>query len=788
MLSLRFWWYSIAPFLLISCKINDPAQSVSVTSSLSAPEVSAGDPLTIEWSSNLAKGCTITSTSGISKDVDPFGKETFNPTSDETYTVACEPSVKGDKSGAASADVKVVPLAKATVEAKSAQINFGETVELVWSCDAAARAEILANGQSTGSLTLTGSQFYSPAADVEYELTCENRLMTKTTAKTKVTVIQESDIKPVFDTFEALDAAIDISALSADCGLGCLYAAYDKDNFEPESDGSYTATSAYKKAIAKNFEAIPSKVALFTSRTVAWDFSKTIGYGHRAALNDAAQQQKCEQQYPYSEKDKTFLTEPNFLDEIERNKERLPAQDQKELIVYGIEVSTKAIAGQLKAGIEATVSYKVGHTRANIEAGYTDFDRIKGSYRIATDGSIVRALPPNIEAIDSANDSIQPRAYIKIPPADGIEVNSPPIGVPDGSYFPEPTKLGNGNYNPSDPLCRTDKRPFYFKCYEPNQPCSTPYVGSIDAKPGFSKPRSWRVISANSTVQCNQWFPEIAQSLSLGADWIVNTEQQFFVTDGGFPGCGAGCVDKYPRNGENDWRFENIEPAVNRCVNRWAGLNWNTYRDQISNSCTSTQLYKDAASKAQTKAKNDAFANACKGNEVCKQTLLAMVSLADKYSSSSLKDIIDREAAAMQAAKNSGIAYFIQEVKLSPTFTTEGQNLLSTIENGIETVQQLHIANGSSWISANNLVHSRQTISGFDSYQETKNSIPAYKLQLARVAPLVNPDLKSISCNFDSKGRFRKYEMPQIFGDVKLEFDRQNTVKTTVKVDTKLPK
>jgi hypothetical protein len=221
-------------------------------------------------------------------------------------------------------------------------------------------------------------------------------------------------------------------------------------------------------------------------------------------------------------------------------------------------------------------------------------------------------------------------------------------------------------------------------------------------------------------------------------------------------------------------------------VDRWAGLSWNDYQSRLSAACTSTQIYKDAVARKEAKANDQNFANACGSNPTCKGALDAMVGLTRKFSPQALSEIIDRESAAMQKAKNEGRSYFITDAKLAPELVSEARAQIAVIEVGLDTVQSLHASNKSNWISGNLIVHANQSVTGFDSYTESRNTLPAYKRQIDRINALIVLDLREVSCSYDARGRFRKYELPKLLGDVKLNSVRQNTVKTKVKTDTKV--
>ncbi|MCX6131816.1 MAG: hypothetical protein NTX25_22500 [Proteobacteria bacterium] len=785
--------------ILGGCALNDPAQKVSVNTKVSASSIDQGEVLEVSWSSDLAKSCSIADNTGPLKQALPTaGKEFFTPTSDQTYTITCEPAIKGDKAGSSSVSVKLFDPPSATLEADKAQIYFGDQVSLTWAAQNAEDCRLTGNGKEIApKLTLTGSNPYSPIEDTSYELLCTNVRGKKASAKTQVSVIAEVAAKPKFSTLAALDAAIDTQQMKTDCGEACAYADFSPDVFWRLEDGSLIGSPQYKAAIEKNLKAEPAKVALFTSKSVSFDFSGSFGYGHRDAVNDAAQQKVCEQKFPLGEKGARFSTEPEFIDELEGGRE-IVGTELLSPVAYDIEVSGKALRGVMKKDSEATFSYKIGKVKVQKEAAFTDFDKVKGSYRFNKDGVFLQRLSvsnfaaalASADAFTAVNEDevILPRASF---PQDGWFVGPPPAGVNGNNYFPEPTlKNYFGGLNPFQDGCQTNKFPYYQVCVKEagDTLCRYDRAQPVNQKPGWQKIRSPRLVAAQGQVQCDQIFPEVVQNLGLGTDWVATAEQQYFVYDSTFPAqcSGANCLGKIARNGENDWRYSEVEPGNNRCINRWEGEDWNAYRATLQPACFSMQLYTDALKKKANSDNDAKFALECGQTELCKNAVKGMAALSDRFSPKMLSDILDREAAGMAAAKTAGSSYFITEPKLAPQFIAEARANLAAIEAGIETAQSVHTSNKSGWKTANGLVQQRPNVPGFDSYQESKDSIAAYKKELDRIKPLTDLDMREISCSYDAKGRFRSYAKPKVSGNVMLDFKAQNTLKTKVKEDTKI--
>jgi hypothetical protein len=751
--------------------------------------ITNGDTVRVSWTSKDTSGCTITA-NGVTVSSEKSGTIDQQPDKTTVYAANCS----GKKSGSATLTITVLPLPIARIAASEAQIYLGNSTELSWTCENSEKANLTVNGEEAAALSLTGASLYSPSADTSYELGCENSIGKKVFSKTEVKVIAEVAVKPRFSSFAELDQAIDVETMKAECGSACFYADFEPQKYQKNQDGKILATPDQVEVLKNSLKPEPSKVALFTSKTVAFDFSQTFGYGHRAAINDAAQTQLCDASFPFGKKGATFHVEPQYIDELESGVESLGVYRFADPIAFDVEVSTKAIAGTMKAGSEALVSYKIGAASANREANFRDFDKVKGSYKLKKDGSLL--LPEANRMMAFGEENYEVRASCSFP-SDGTLVNTPGGVVSDATafaiantYFPEPARysLNPNMYDPNHSLCT--KTPYFYWKGAPGDPCSYIQARNINEKPGFVKPGSPRVVSGLGIVQCKNFFPGLAVTYSLGDDWTATAELQYFVTDSRFKnGCdGASCAAKEPRNSENDWRFTEIEPAYNKCVDRWRGLPWNDYLARLSAACTSTQIYKDAVAKQVQNDNDAAFASACSTNQICRDSLKAMASLSDNFSPKALSDILDRETAAMNSAKASGSSYFTPEPKLAPQFIADSKAKLAAIEAGIETAQNLHTVNRSGWVAANKRVHGKENIPGFDNYQESKDTIAAYKKQFDRVSPLTDLDLREIACGYDAKGRFRKYDKPKINGDVMLTPNNQNSFKSKVKVDTKVPK
>jgi hypothetical protein len=775
--------FVVLPLLasLTGCEVNDVKfKNAKVSATVDKNEIDAGGQVTLNWSTKDAGTCRF-SDGKASKDVPANGKEILTPGVDATYTISCSASGKG-KSAEASAQVRVVPLPKASIAAKSAQIYLGDAVNIEWSCSDSEKAGLAINGESTDGLSLAGSDSYSPNEDASFELTCVNKRGKTANAKTKVTVIAETAVKPVFESLAALGQTLDISPMTKDCGTSCIYAPYDLERFDNEGN----ATDSFRKEIQAALSPAQDKVARAGTRKVSFDAGNTFAYGHAQALIPTELSGRCDLSFPFSAKDAP-VSGAAYAEEMEGGTENLGRQTISSQVVTDIEVSTKAIGGVIKKGSEATVSYKLNGISAERIAQYMDYEAATGTYRLNQDGSLKLAeddSSPRLVSYEEDGDIITTRASSF--PADGWLVGPPPAGVNQNDYYPEPPlKNYFGGLNPFQEGCQTNKIPYFQKCIKEDAVrCTYERAQPINQKPGWRKIRSPRIVTALGLVQCNVAFSGVANELGIGGDWTATAEQQYFVYDSAFPSqCqGANCVGKIARDSENDWRFDNVEPASNRCINRWEGLDWNSYYANLQSACFSTQLYKDAAAKKQQNDADESFAADCSANSACASALESMKKIAERFSIKGLQTLVDKDLAEMNKAKSEGRPFLVTESKLSPSNLTSARAEIRAIENGLETALQFHTSRRSNWTSGNTKVHTMLSIQGFDSYSESKDSVIAYKAELERAEALIKPDIRVLGCGYEMRGRFRKYS-PVRLGDVDFPVKKQETFKAQVLQD-----
>ena len=755
---------------LFSCAVHDKksVSNAQLSVEVDKMEIDSGDTVTLTWSAKGAGTCSRTA-DGQTQDVPTVGKESLTPKADTTYTISCTAAGSGNgASGAAS--VKVFPLPSGVLTAKVAQIMLGDSVPLDWDCKDSDKAELSANGQPVPeSLNLKGSDEYKPTETTDYELTCTNKRGKKFAAKTTVTVISETAVKPTFTSLESLSQVIDIKTMQDDCGKDCIWKPYDVRRF----DASGLPTDEFKAEVGRKMKTVQSKSLLVKNKTVDFVFDRSIGYGHKTAIKKPDMDAICIAGFPLTEKGSLFPEAPTFSNVFDNGTEVLPKESFDIPVIYDIEVSGKARQGVLKKDSIVTVSYKLSTVEAAATAEFKDYDRVQGGYLINNKSAVATqaAFRTKAQSFIVEDDIITPRAARCEMPSDGVLVDTPPGVVSDQTafsiartYFPEPRKgyLGNPNmYDPKDSLC--SKQPYFYWRGAPGDPCSYIAARSIDEKPGYVRPGSPRVVSAQEIVNCSEIFGDEARALGLGSEWKWQATQQFFVTDGRFKaGCnGADCAGKEARNAEKDWRFSDIEPGVNKCVNRWNGLDYAAYRSSLLDACKLAPVYTAAAAKAAQKAADEQFAKQCNENTACAQAVNAMKTIADLFTPQGLSDIVDQESAKTESAKAQGVGYFIERAELSLTSIGTARSSLNALEAGLPTVQQLHSANKSNWGPANQIIHQRNSIPGFDSYADAIASVTSYKKQVERAEKLIKADMIKVGCSYSADGKFREYNRIQ---------------------------
>ena len=755
----------VLPIALLQACVLEKAKDAKINASLSASEISSGESLTLKWDVSNAKSCTLKTLTGL-KDIPLSGAETFTPTEDETYTIRCD----AKKPKEISLPLKVYALAKPSLSVSSAQIYLGQTTDLAWSCAGAEGAEFLVDGEavSEDGLELTGATTYAPEADVTYSLRCLNKLGKASSAEVKVTVIPELDVKLSFTSLEELQASVDITKLLEDCGPACVFKPFDEARF---SEGE--PTKEFIDEVTSLASPLRPRSMLVKGKSLAFDLSRSFGYGHRQGIDEKAMKSRCESSWPLDEKGTIFPSQPDLTGSFEQGTEEQPKEALGYPLASELEISTRAIRGVALADTPATLSYRISDVEISRTAAYTDYDHATGGYKLLPTGELIE-------------ERSHVRANVPLP-ANGYSLGKVERPSEIDNIISEPSYgyLGISTMpNPSQEAC-SNKVPYVQYC-EQNF-CTWHKVKTVDQKNGWQKFSSPRVVSGSGTIQCSQFFKAEAAALSLGANWVAQGDLQYFVTDPRFKaGCsGADCASKEPRTSETDWRFEEVEPAQNRCIDRWKGLSWSGYLQSLQTSCQSTPLYAEAKAKYVQGQADEAFASACKDNSVCEKAVKAMKDVSQAFSVKALSDLLELYEGEMKAAKSAGLSYFIGEAKLSPESIAKAKENLSAIKAGLDSVQALHTAKKSNWMTANRIIHGQGNVQGYDSFAESKETNDSYQKLIARAEALTALDLQKIGCSYEAEGRFRGYDE---ITESLLSFPvrRQETHKTKILQDTKV--
>ncbi len=769
-----------------ACVVNNPPIKVSVEANANRAEATSGDEIEITYGSRDSKSCSISSSvqGPLKSDLPTSGAEKVKVSGSdlETFEIHCLPGIKEDKAGSAYVAVKVFPMASASLVASSAQIYLGDKTELTWACENSEKADLLLNGKSSGAMALKGDGAYSPDADTEYNLVCENPIGQRAEAKTKVIVIPELAVKPSFESLAGLESVIDVSPMKKECGPLCIYQQFDGERFVKTGPGTFEMSEGFRAEVAALVKPDADRVQLLSTKAASVNVGKSLAYGHRKSIQEAGLSKTCEESFPYRA-GASFISAPEFSDKIESGEASMSPVTLPMTVAYDIEVSATATRGVIKRGSNAAVSYKLASVSATREADFTDYDRASGSYRLKPDGSLVRAASVDNEEFELLRSF--PAGY-PVPPAANGYTYDPNHGTCKTSVPQiENKRVFNTNAEycgPGSPFrweleCepgsgkRPPAMPYTYVYYTPGQPFSA-YAQPVG---------SLRVVQDDGQVQCDQLFPGLAATFGLGSGWIANAKLQYFVTDSRWPACGGSCAAKEERTSENDWRFGEIEPGKNFCVDRWAGLDWNQYRSRIETACTSTPAFIAAKAKYEQGNKDTDFANACVG--LCKAALEGMRDLASAFSVQALTNLVEREKASMESAKASGVAYLITEEKLSPVALEAARKHIAAIKSGIDAVQNLHSSKGSDWAAGNQKVHFKPSIQGFDSYTDAKATVEAYDVILQKAEKLILPDVKEIACSYEMRGRFRKFNAIKN-SEVSLVPAKQESFTAKVKEDT----
>lgn len=642
----------------------------------------------------------------------------------------------------------VIPEVSLSLTVDSEQIYMNERVKLSWTSENAKNCVLKVNGtDELQGLGLTGSNFYSPSEDTSFEVSCVSEEGKAVSKAVTVVILPDENIFLSFPTVEAFKASLDVEPILASCPT-CSFAEFG-GKFTRDADGIYTGTEAFAQEMQPYLTQERPKVVLLDSKTSSFSLESTLVHGHRDALNSGLLSAQCVARFPMKSGTPVY-GQASFKDALEDGQEELSPEVLPNQFVSDLQVSGFGARGVVRENAELTVSYKVSALEASRSASFTDFDKAAGVFKLDSEGKLIDS-----EARD--------RQFWRLPSNGYIFAN-----ITDANQVPgllmKPTQFGylgvSNQVNPSQLYC-SEQVPYAQYCEREPEGflvCQYFEVKTFDKQPGYSKAGSPRVISGPSAVSCNQRYPALAGTLGLGNEWQATASVQYFVTDSRFKnGCnGMDCASKEPRNGPADHRFPEIEPAQNRCVDRWQGLDWASYENSLKVACESTAEFKNAYAIFVANGKNEDFAKACNEVAACASAVEGMEELS-RISVSSYETILKNEAEKIENAKDQNISYLISDSGISPSQIAAKKEALEKLKNGLEQVQALHVAKSSQWMGGNKYISGENSLPGFDSYEQAKASIPLYGQIIAKAEELNKIEIETLGCNFDVKGRIRSY-------------------------------
>ena len=137
----------------------------TATLSVAPGTVTLGQAVTLNWSSQNARNCTIQPDVGA---VGPQGSKTVTPTAATSYTLTCTGD-GGTADSAATVAVTQPAAPTATLSVAPVTVKKGESTKLSWTSQNATRCDIQ---PAVGAVEPQGSTSITPAAPTTYTLTC----------------------------------------------------------------------------------------------------------------------------------------------------------------------------------------------------------------------------------------------------------------------------------------------------------------------------------------------------------------------------------------------------------------------------------------------------------------------------------------------------------------------------------------------------------------------------------------------------------------------------------------
>ncbi len=169
--------------------VQAPPPKAPISSLAATPAIiKAGQPATLNWSSQNADKCSIEPGIGA---VQPQGSITVTPAAETSYTINCSgPGGTTSSSARVAIAEPAAPPPSSSLKVMPASVEQGQPASLVWSSQNTTDCRI---EPGIGPVGLLGSKAITPAADTDYVLNC-NGPGGNTSSNAKIAVTQPAAV------------------------------------------------------------------------------------------------------------------------------------------------------------------------------------------------------------------------------------------------------------------------------------------------------------------------------------------------------------------------------------------------------------------------------------------------------------------------------------------------------------------------------------------------------------------------------------------------------------------
>ena len=591
------------------------------------------------------------------------------------------------------------------------------------------------------------------------------------------------DMKKSFESYEIEKA----------CGTACIFS--DFEGRFLKSDGLSLSSPSYAETLSKKLTRPEGKIMSLLEKSEGFSLEASKIYGHIDSIDEVAFSEECSISSPL--KDGAEISRiSSSQGSLGSGEEDLGPETLPDLFISNIRAEGMSKKGVIKAGEGLKVSFELSEAEGTRLIKYEDFDSAEGLYALEHNlrdqkDSENTEISGTLRALSSGPCSVKPTpnycteamtiqeakasariALKNIPGAyEYGEVKS--VAEANALYAaPALGYLGNSNMpSPVQDACNDQKKPYVMSCLVDAEAsmgsavkqfsCEWTAIKPIDLKPGWKKFPSPRLASGGASVSC--WdFPDmklLGDRAELKGDWRASIQAQYFVSDARFNvSCtGLDCGEKLIRLTERDAQKSDVEPASNRCIERWMGWDFQSYIKAIEDQCTAQQVYIDAKKIEDGKLLDKAFGEACEKDEICREAVSGMLELS-KTGADTYESLISKEELKFKEAKALKASYLSEVPELSSFELEKKLDAIEKISLGLDKAKALHDSIGSSWLGGAFWVTREESgLPGFSSYAEAKASVPVYQKILEKAYALTALDLQSLGCTYKARGRVRKY-------------------------------